>query len=207
MVNKILKGAALGTALLLASGTASAHVWQIGYKALNDGSVNFYGVSWHTDGDLSGTPGSTDDFSARPAGLRINNNNVTFDIGQVFDLEHCRGLAGTSGTCSATWNALGLDAALQSTSTPTGDTYGKYALVNMNPTELAAVGITQGNNSVLFTSFSDNATWDDLPFASGTVPINIVVLPPSNDVPVPTTLGLMGLGLAALGMRRRQAKK
>lgn len=209
MTKKLIKGAVAGATLLLLSGTASAHVWQIGFKALNDGSVNFYGVSWHTDGNLSAIPNSTDDFVARPAGLRINNNNITFDIGQVFDLENCNSVASTTMSCSATWNALGLDNSFASTSDQGGGTYGKYAVVNLDTTELAAVGIGQGNNSVLFTSFSDNATWAPRPFASGTVPIEIVVLPPdpNGTIPVPTTLGLMSLGLAALGATRRRAKK
>ncbi|MEH6357573.1 MAG: PEP-CTERM sorting domain-containing protein [Pseudomonadales bacterium] len=208
MIKKIVKGAALGAALLLASGTASAHVWQIGWKALNDGSVNFYGVSWHGGGISPGVANSVDDFAANPAGVVINGTNVTFDIGQVFDLNDCIGLHGTSGTCSPIWNSLGLDDALASTLDQTGDTYGKYALVNLDTAELAAVGIGQGSNSVLLTTFSPNVHWAARPFASGTIPINIVVLPPTNgNIPVPATLGLMGLGLAALGMTRRRAKK
>tara|TARA_R110002073_G_scaffold313230_1_gene485038 strand:+ start:84 stop:650 length:567 start_codon:yes stop_codon:yes gene_type:complete len=188
----------------LASSGASAHVWQIGFKALIDGSVDFYGVSWHTQLE----PAQQDDFVAFPSGLVVNGFNVTFDIGQVFDLNDCNGLAGTSGTCSPIWNSLGLDTALQSTQDSTGDTYGKYAVVNLDPTELAAIGLGQGSNSVTFTSFSPFATWAPRNFASGAVPIDIVVLPPTpTGVPVPATLALLGMGLVAFGFARQRAHK
>ncbi len=190
--------------ILLFSSVSSAHLWQIGIDAEVDGSLTFYGVSWHND--VQPAAGSVDDFAARPAGLVINSTNVTFDVGSVVDLEGCSGLAGISGTCSAIWNALGLDVALQSTQTPNGNTFGKYATLNLNPTELLALGISAGNNSITLTSFSDNVHWEDRIFASGTVPIDIVVLPPvTGTVPAPAGLALLAIGL--FGMRLSQRRK
>jgi len=191
--------------MLLFSSVASAHLWQIGIDALGDGSLDFYGVSWHNNPTLPTVPGSVDDFVTRPAGLVINGTNVTFDANTVVDLEGCNGLAGISGTCSTIWNNLGLDVALQSTADPTGDIYGKYATVNLDPAELLALGITAGNNSITLTSFSDNVDWAARPFASGTAPIDIVVLPPTGQVPAPAGLALLAIGL--FGMRLSQRKK
>ncbi|MCB1940415.1 MAG: hypothetical protein KDE64_14595, partial [Rhodocyclaceae bacterium] len=173
-------------ALAAFSGAASAHVWQIGWNGNADGSLDFFGVSYHTGG-ISGA-GSVDDFSANPAGFVINGTNVTFDLGSVVDLEDCFGLGGTSGTCSATWNGLGLDGYVTATGsyTTSGDWYGKYASVNLTTAELSALGIGTGSNSVLLGTFSNNVHWANLNFDSATVPINIVVPPDTTgNVPEP----------------------
>ena len=204
MLKRNLQGLALAGALAF-SGAASAHVWQIGWNGNTDGSLDFFGVSYHTGG-ISGT-GAVDDFAANPAGFVINGTNVTFDVGSVVNLNDCRGLGGTSGTCSPLWNGLGLDGFVTAVGsyTTSGDFYGKYASVNLTTSELTALGIGTGNNSVTLGTFSQNVHWANLTFASATVPINIVVPPDTSNVPEPTTLAL--LGIAALGgVMRRKAK-
>ena len=202
-----LGGLALAGALAAFSGAASAHVWQIGWNGTADGSLTFFGVSYHPT-VVPGT-GTVDDFASRPAGLVINGTNVTFDVGSVVDLEDSSGVGGTSGTVSAIWNGLGLDGFVTATGTYTtsGSTYGKYASVNLNTAALSGLGIGTGTNSVTLTTFSDNVDWAGLTFASATVPINIVVPPDTTgNVPEPGTLALFGLAAIGGGLMRRKAK-
>lgn len=189
---KRLAAAAAVSVVMLVSSTASAHVWNIGWKSVN-GELTFYGLSYHTDG-VDGTAGSVDDFASRPAGFVINGTDVTFDIGSAVDLEHCDGPGGlTSSSCSDIWNALGLDGALVADGY-TSYTYGKYATATLTSSELTGLGITSGNNSVLLSTWADNVDWAGETFSSATVPINIVVKPPTG-VPEPSSVGLFGLGL------------
>lgn len=190
-------------AIAAISGSAMAHVWQIGWNANANGSVDFYGVSYHGGG--IGGAGSVDDFSANPAGFVINGTNVGFDLGSVVNLNDCFGAGGTAGTCDPTWNALGLDGFVPSNEFPS-DIYGKYASVNLDSSELAALGIGAGSNSVLLSTFANNVDWDGLTFASATVPINIVV-PPPTSVPEPGTLALLGLAAVAGAAARRRGQQ
>ena len=211
---KKLLGALTGLGLLVAGTSASAHVWNLGWKS-TAGTLTFYGVSWHTGAAPLG-PNTVDDFSVNPAGFVINGSNFVFDIGSVVNMNDCNGPGGlTSGSCAPVWNALNLDGALHSSIDPSG-TYGKYATKTMSQMELASVGIGTGMNSVTFTTFSPNATWDSRPFSSATVPINIIVTPPCGtegqpacpvSVPEPGSLGgmaLFGLGLTGLALSRRR---
>ncbi|MGB3247233.1 MAG: hypothetical protein WBB25_22085, partial [Sulfitobacter sp.] len=61
--------------------SASAHVWNIGWKSTG-GGLTFYGTSWHTGVGISGA-GGVDDFALRPAGFVLNGTNLTFDVGSA----------------------------------------------------------------------------------------------------------------------------
>ncbi|WP_370274008.1 VPLPA-CTERM sorting domain-containing protein [Pseudooceanicola nitratireducens] len=198
-----LKKLALGVAVALGvAAPASAHVWNIGWKS-TAGSLTFYGVSYH--GGAVGGSGTVDDFSANPAGFVINGSNVGFENGSVVNLNDCSGPGGLlTGACDSAWDALNLDGVLHA-SGYSSNTYGKYASVTLNSTELAGLGISSGSNSVLLSTFANNAHWDGLGFSSATVPLNIVVTPPP-AVPLPAGLPLVLSGLGAFGFLRARRK-
>ena len=177
---------------------AFAHIWYIGWDAQTDGSLDLYGVSYHT-GTVGGT-GSVDDFSANPAGFVVNGTNVAFD-GAVFNLEDCFGAGGIAGTCSSIWNSLGLDGGLAATGYGT-QYYGKYTSVNLSASELSALGITSGTNSVLLSSYANNVDWQGLSFSSASVPVSIDVLP----APEPATLSILGIAIIAMTFLRQKSK-
>jgi hypothetical protein len=193
-MKSIIKKSLAFATLLSTCSLASAHVWQIGWDSNTDGSLDFYGVSYHRNLNTS-----YDNFAANPAGFIINGTNVSFDLGSVVDLGNCNGAGGASGTCDSTWNALNLDGSI-SANGYSSSTYGKYVSTNLSALELAGLGIGSGANSVLLSTYANNIDWAGRSFSSATVPLNIVV----QSVSEPATLALFGLGLAGLGFARRK---
>jgi len=194
-MKNFLKVITAATILLATSLTAQAHVWYIGWNANTNGTVDFYGLSYH-----SSLSSSYDDFTANPAGIVLNGVQFGFDAGSVVDLADCYGLGTVTGSCDTTWNALALDAGIASTSYST-ENYGKYAVRHMSQADLTAAGIVAGSNTVSFTTFANNAHWDGLNFATSglTTAITVIV----NNVPEPSTLAIMALGLLGFQLRRR----
>ncbi len=208
---KRLLAAVLGLAVMAVSGIASAHVWNIGWKANGDGSLTMLGVSYHSGG--IGGAGSVDDFSVNPAGFVINGTNLGFQNGTVVDLNDCNvgssggfGSTSVTGTCAPVLNAFGLDDGIQATNSGSF-TFGKYALATIAAGDLGTYGIVAGqSNNVSLTTFANNVHWQGLNFGVGNIPINVViVIPPTPDpsVPEPGTLALMALGLAGVGLRKK----
>ena len=168
------------------------------YLYSNDGSVDFYGLTFH------GLNTTYDNFALNPAGFTINGANFTFDIGSAVGLEGCSGLYIHTGTCSTIWNNLGLDGGVRAVNGAygpyTNSRFAKYASTHLDSSQLTVLGITGGNNSVTFTTWSNNVDWAAEPFTSSTVPINLVVA----QVPEPETMLLFGLAMAGLGFARRK---
>lgn len=195
------------TSLLALSSAASAHVWNIGWKSVG-GGLDFYGVSWHTG--LVGGTGTVDDFAANNSGFVINGTNYSFATGSVVNMSDCSGLGAlTTGSCDATWNALGLDGAIVSSQDLTGDIYGKYAVKSFTSDEVTnLLGLTSGANSLTFTTFAPNQTWAPRVFGSASVPINVVITPDDpSAVPLPAAIPLLATGLGFLGFFGRRKKR
>lgn len=200
-------------AFMSISANASAHVWNIGWKANMDGSLTMLGTSYHTGGINIGSGSSNkDDFSLNPAGFIINGTMIGFDNGSVVDLNDCNGpgFGGTSvtSTCAPVLNAFGLDAGIQSIESFVNPNYfyGKYATVLLSPSALAGLGIGQGTNTVSLTTFANNAHWNGLDFNTAGIPLDItIVIPPTTTtVPAPMPLALIGLGLVGLAFSRKR---
>lgn len=198
-MKNVYKLLAAATLFVLTSMAAQAHVWYIGWNSNNDGTVDFYGISYHS---LSST---WDNFAANNAGIVLNGVQFGFDNGSVVGLSGCSGMGGITGTCDSTWNALGLNDGIQSTQAVSGSTFRKYAVRHMTTADLVAAGIGSGSNTVSFTTFANNVDWAAFNFAPAglnAASINVNV----NNVPEPSALALMGLGLLGLQLRRRKQK-
>lgn len=185
--------------LMFMSSMASAHIGYIAWNANNDGSVDFYGLTYH------GLSASSDNFAANPAGFTINGTNVTFDVGSAVGLENCASLYNYNSTCSTIWNNLGLDGGLAANggfyNYPSANVpYGKYASTHLNSSQLSALGIQSGSNFITFTTWANNVDYAGQTFSSANVPINLIVA----AVPEPVTLALFSFGIAGLAFARRK---
>lgn len=164
-------------ALSLASASAQAHTWLIGWKDLGAGGMDFYGLSYH------GLNASADDFVTTPSGLVINGTNFTFETGSATDAGGNGGPGVASGSVSAAWNGLGLDGALQcnpiAVNCLASDGYRKFAKVHLSNEQLSSLGIGGGDNDVTLDAFSAKLDWESNGWAEPAsitlIPRNIVV--------------------------------
>jgi hypothetical protein len=65
------KRAVAGAALLLFGSAASADTWQVGWKGIANGSIDFYGVSNHTLSASADDFGVTSDFPVSPSTAQV----------------------------------------------------------------------------------------------------------------------------------------
>lgn len=172
---------------------AAAHTFRLGWKGNNDGSMTFYGASYHSPYF------AYDDFNLNPSGLVLQGNNFTFDLDSV--------VSTISGDWTL-WNNLSLDddVFLGSGTLTTGGGIRKFASVTLSSTDLTNLGLLPGQSQqVTLSTFSNNLDWE--PYPGGQEQATIEV--PSVTVPEPTTIAgtflacSFGLLLSRKGKKRQ----
>ncbi|MCR8924260.1 PEP-CTERM sorting domain-containing protein [Dasania sp. GY-MA-18] len=176
--NKLLRRTALATtfcATCLSSISASAHLQEFAWNENIDGTIDFFGSTYH---------GSQ--ASALGSGLTIN--------GTSFNYTSFTSIGDAAWTTFLNTQADGYQF-IENFANVSG--YGKFTL---SLTNIASLGWVTGANPFTASVFSSGAEFVDIN-GNGTNYYNTLNY---TAVAEPASLGLMGLGIAALGFIRRK---
>lgn len=153
---------------------ASAHLIYIGYDDLGDGTVDFYGQTYHS---VTQSPGD---------GIQFTNANDGNDIYQAFWSEVLGNLSVTdmAPTLTQGWD--------MSTSSQHNDSNDFQWHV--------AKGVSLTNGIFNLSSISANAVDAPWPYNGGFPQVNITGI--TNSIPEPSTLAIFALGVMGLVSRK-----